>query len=52
MKLHTVRPYIHHTGLRVYPEFIEGTNGAAVEILRDFSVHAEPVEGFFGLVKN
>jgi hypothetical protein len=34
--------------LRACPEFIEGTNGGAVEIIRDFSVHAEPVEAFFG----
>jgi hypothetical protein len=33
-------PDIHHTGLR--------TNGRAVEIIGDFSVHAEPVEAFLG----
>jgi hypothetical protein len=32
--------------LRACPEFIEGTNGGAVEIIGDFSVHAEPVEAF------
>ena len=34
--------------IRVCPEFIEGTNGGAVEIIGDFSVHAEPVEAFLG----
>jgi hypothetical protein len=35
-----VRLDIHHTGLR--------TNGGAVEIIGDVSVHAEPVEAFLG----
>jgi hypothetical protein len=30
------------------PELEEGTNGGAVEIIGDSSVHAEPVEAFLG----
>jgi hypothetical protein len=37
MNLHTVRPYIHHTSLRV--------NDVALELIEHFSVRADPSTG-------
>jgi hypothetical protein len=46
------KPSVHPSeNLKACPEFIEGTNGGAVEIIGGFPFMLSPVEAFLGLLR-